>query len=81
MYGVMEAKSGLDNVEKMLRRFKRVSESAGIVAELKKRRSYEKPSEEKRRKRKEAIRKATLDRLPSRRKRRKGRQERNQFDY
>jgi ribosomal protein S21 len=78
MYGVVDTKGGMENIERMLRRFKRVAESAGILAELKKRRSYEKPSEQKRRKRKDAIRKAMLDKFPQKRKSRRDREERDQ---
>lgn len=80
MYGVTDIKSGTENIEKMLRRFKRVAESAGVLADLKKRRSYEKPSEKRRRKHKEALRKAHLDLLPPRKKKRKDRRE-EQHDY
>lgn len=69
MYGV-EAR-GSEHVEKMLKRFKRVSESAGILAELKKRRAYEKPCDKARRERKAAIRKAHF--VPMERKGRKRR--------
>lgn len=79
MYGVKDDKGGTENIERMLRRFKRVAESAGILAEVKRRRSYEKPSEKKRRKRKDAIRKAMLDKMPMRKKRRRERQE--SFEY
>jgi len=50
-----------ENVEKLLRRFKRVADNANVVTEMKKFRSYEKPSEEKRRLKKAAIRKAQKD--------------------
>jgi len=83
MYGVIDAKGGTENVERMLRRFKRVAESAGILSELKKRRSYEKPSEKKRRKLKDALRRAKLERMPQRKRRRKEKREDRQdrFDY
>lgn len=71
MYGVRESKGGNESVERMLRRFKRVTESAGLLAEIKKRRSFEKPSETKRRKRKDAIRRAKQEAVaPRRRKKR-----------
>jgi small subunit ribosomal protein S21 len=47
-----------ENLEKALRRFKRVCDSAGVIPELKQRRTFEKPSITKRLKRKDAIRKA-----------------------
>jgi small subunit ribosomal protein S21 len=83
MYGVTDTKGGTENIERMLRRFKRVAESAGVLADLKKRRSFEKPSEKKRRKYKDAIRKAKLDLMPPRRRKRKEKQEerRDRYEY
>jgi len=83
MYGVKDDKGGTENIERMLRRFKRVAESAGILAEVKRRRSYEKPSEKKRRKRKDAIRKAMLELLPLKKRKRKERREErhDNFEY
>jgi small subunit ribosomal protein S21 len=49
---------GTEHVEKMLKRFKRVTESAGMLTEIKRRRAYEKPCDKKRRERNAAIRKA-----------------------
>jgi len=66
MYGVVDGKGGTESIERMLRRFKRVTEAAGILAEVKKRRSYEKPSEQRRRAKKDAIRKAQMERMPPR---------------
>jgi len=45
-----------ENIEKMLRRFKKVCDNAGVIPELKQRRHFEKPSEVKRLKLKAAIR-------------------------
>lgn len=83
MYGVVDTKGGSENIERMLRRFKRVTESAGILAEVKKRRSYEKPSDKRRREWKEAVRRVQLESMPPRKKRRKKRIEEreSQFDY
>jgi len=67
MYGVTDSK-GSENVERMLRRFKKISESDGIIAEVKKRRSFEKPSETKRRKKDDAVRRVKMDRLIAQRK-------------
>lgn len=83
MYGVKDERGGTENVERMLRRFKRVAESAGLIAEVKRRRFYEKPCEEKRRKRNEALRRAELEKMPlKKRKRRKEKEfgSRNRFD-
>ena len=63
MNGVMDSKGGTENVERMLRRFKKVSEAAGTIAEVKKRRSFEKPSETKRRKKNDAVRRVKMDRM------------------
>lgn len=81
MYGVTDTKGGTENIERMLRRFKRVTESVGVLADLKKKRSYEKPSEKKRRKYKDAIRKAQLELLPPRKSKRKERREERQERY
>jgi len=75
MYGVKDEKGGTENVERMLRRFKRVTESAGILAEMKSRRSYEKPSESKRRAFKDAVRRKQLESLPPRKRSRKTRRD------
>lgn len=75
MYGVIDTKGGTENIERMLRRFKRVTESAGVLADIKKRQSYEKPSEKKRRMYKDAIRRGMLDKLPQRKSKRKDREE------
>jgi len=69
MNGVMESKNG-ENVERMLRRFKKVSEAAGTIAEVKKRRSFEKPSETKRRQKKDAVRRVQMEKNPVHRKKR-----------
>ena len=73
MYGVTDSR-GTENVERMLRRFKRVTESAGILAEVKKKRSYEKPSEKRRRAQKDAIRKLQMESMPLKRKKRDDRE-------
>jgi len=74
MYGVKakEMKSGAENVDRMLRRFKRVTEAAGLLAEVKKRRSFEKPSEEKRRKKNNAVRRTRQTASAPTRKRKRG---------
>ena len=54
------AKPG-ENIESLLRRFKRAVDNSGILAELKKRSAYEKPSDKKR-KEKAAARKRWLKR-------------------
>jgi len=46
-----------ENIERALKKLKGITETAGIIAEIKMRRGYEKPSEIKRRKRKAAVRK------------------------
>ena len=50
-----------DNIERVLRKFKRVCESSGVLTEMKRKRQFEKPCEEKRRKKKDAIRKHQMD--------------------
>lgn len=47
-----------ENVEKAIRRFKRICDDAGVLPEVKERRQYDKPSRVKRIKKKSAIRKA-----------------------
>ena len=47
-----------DNFDDAMRKFKKKVEKDGIIQEFKKRQYYEKPSDTKRRKRMEAIRKA-----------------------
>jgi len=47
-----------ENIERALRRFKKVCDDAGILPEIKQRRQFEKPCIAKRLKRKAAIRKA-----------------------
>ena len=46
-----------ENIEKVLRKFKRVCDNSGVLSEVRNYLSYEKPSEKKRRKHKEAVRK------------------------
>ena len=46
-----------DYVEKALRKFKRLVEKSGVIAEIKRRRSYEKPSEKRKRKLEESEKK------------------------
>ena len=47
----------------MLRQFKKRCERAGIIAEVRKREYYEKPSQRRQRKKKEAIRREKLNQL------------------
>jgi|TARA_B100000035_G_C20946572_1_gene530029 small subunit ribosomal protein S21 len=47
----------------MLRQFKKRCERAGIIAEVRKREYYEKPSQRRQRKKKEAIRREQLNQL------------------
>ena len=57
------------NIQKAMRKLKKKLHDEGIVKELMERRSFEKPSDKKRRKRKESIRrvqKETAKRLASR---------------
>lgn len=54
--------SSHESIEKLLGRFKRLTESTGIIAEVKEKMFYEKPSVIKRRKKKDAIRKAQKER-------------------
>ena len=49
--------------DQMLRQFKKKCERAGIVAEVRKREYYEKPSAKRQRKKKEAIRREKLNQL------------------
>jgi len=49
-----------ENIEKALKRFQKVCDRAGVLKDLKNYRTYEKPSEEKKRVRDAAIRKAEL---------------------
>jgi small subunit ribosomal protein S21 len=51
-----------ESVEKLLRKFKRLTEATGIITEVKEKMFYEKPSVIKRKKIKDAIRKAKKDR-------------------
>ena len=53
----MVAKEKNEGIESMLRRFKKKLGKSGILQELKSRTFYEKPSDKKRRKRRESIRK------------------------
>ena len=49
------------NIEALLRKFKKVCERSNVLTELKNRRHFEKPCEERRRKKKDAIRKYKKD--------------------
>jgi len=53
----MEIKVYDNNVEKALKALKRQLQREGLFTELRKRRYYEKPSEKKKRKQKEALKK------------------------
>jgi len=50
-----------ENVERLLKRFKKVADDANILTDMKKYRNYEKPSEVKRRLKKAAVRKTQKD--------------------
>jgi len=50
-------------VEALLRKFKKVCERANVLNEVKNRRQFEKPSEEKRRKSKDAARRMRKERM------------------
>lgn len=56
-FGPIEVEVYHDDVEGAIKKLKAKLSKDGILAELKKRRCYEKPSDVKRRKRREAIRK------------------------
>lgn len=75
MYGVKDSKGGTEGIERMLRRFKRAAESAGILAELKNRRSYEKPSDQRRKAKNDAIRAAQMESMPLKKRKRKERRD------
>ena len=49
--------------DQMLRQFKKKSERAGIIQECRKREFYEKPSQKRQRKKKEAIRREQINQL------------------
>jgi len=51
-------RKGRDSIEKMLRKFKRKVEDAGIIAEIKGRTYFEKPSDIQRRKRSKSLKRA-----------------------
>jgi len=53
------------SIEVMLRKFKKVTERANVLGEMRQRQHYEKPSEIRRKKEKDAIRRMRLDRLES----------------
>jgi len=53
------------SIEVMLRKFKKVTERANVLGEMRLRQHYEKPSEIRRKKEKDAIRRMRLDRLES----------------
>jgi small subunit ribosomal protein S21 len=50
-----------ENIEKALKRFKKVVERAGVIYDIKKYRYFEKPSEKKKEARKEALRKGAQE--------------------
>jgi small subunit ribosomal protein S21 len=52
-----------ESFEKALRRFTKTCEKSGILSDVKKNQRYEKPSEERKRKRNAAIRKGVKERL------------------
>lgn len=56
-----------DDLERVLRRFKRRVQKAGIFTDLKRKKYYEKPSEARKRKRNAAIRRLRRNRKGSRR--------------
>jgi len=51
-------RKGKDSIEKILRKFKRKVEDAGIIAEIKGRTYFEKPSDIQRRKKRKSIKRA-----------------------
>ena len=59
-----------ENIERALKKLKGITEGAGIIAEIKAKRGYEKPSEIKRRKLKAAFRKQQMSLLEDSRYRR-----------
>ena len=52
-----------ENIERAIRRFKKVCDNAGVLPEIKQRRRFQKPCETKRLERKAAIRKAQKNKL------------------
>ena len=50
-----------EGLEQLLRRFKKACEKEGLIRDIKRNKYYEKPSEVKRRKERQAIRKAHAD--------------------
>ena len=52
-----------ESFEKALRRFTKSCEKAGILSDVKKHQRYEKPSDEKKRKRNAAVRKRLKERM------------------
>lgn len=52
-----------ESFEKALRRFTKTCEKSGILSDVKKNQRYEKPSEERKRKRNAAIRKGVKERM------------------
>jgi len=52
-----------ESFEKALRRFTKTCEKSGILSDVKKNQRYEKPSEERKRKRNAAVRKSTKERM------------------
>lgn len=55
-----------EGLEQLLRRFKKACEKEGLIRDIKRNKYYEKPSEIKRRKERQAIRKARADTRPRR---------------
>ncbi len=56
-----------ESFEKALRRFTKSCEKAGILSDMKKNQRYEKPSEERKRKKNSAVRKQIKDMLEAKR--------------
>ncbi len=52
-----------ESFEKALRRFTKTCEKSGILSDVKKNQRYEKPSEERKRKRNAAVRKGIKERM------------------
>lgn len=52
---------GMESVQQMLKRFKRLCQREGITRDMKRTSYYEKPSEKKRRKSRKAMRRAIMD--------------------
>ncbi len=52
---------GMESVQQMLKRFKRLCQREGLTRDMKRTSYYEKPSEKKRRKSRKALRRAAME--------------------